>query len=144
MANDLTPELDNWKEIVQLLESELEAKRQQGIGKVLQNATLGIVNSRHAVSGLRMSLGTLDGELKNLNKGIKDGSDSSNKYSNAMKWLTGGLVALGLAQFGVAYLEYRGNQDIIDVKKNCYQSVLQTSSIDLNYKNCLRSHGLSD
>ena len=83
-------------------------------------------------------------ELKTLNGGIKEASIASNKNSLAMKYLTGALVFLGIAQVVVAYLNYHSEQKITGVRKRCYQNVLQTSDIDLNYKSCLRSYGLSN
>lgn len=83
-------------------------------------------------------------QLKLLNKNIKEAADSSDKSSRAMKYLTYALVFLGLAQVIVAGLNYSTEKNIIETKKNCYENVLQTSNIDLNYKSCLRSKGLSD
>ncbi len=83
-------------------------------------------------------------ELKTLNENIKQSSIAAGKNSLAMNCLTGALVFLGLAQVVVAYLNYHGEQKIIELRKQCYQSVLQTSDIDLNYRSCLRSYGLSN
>lgn len=83
-------------------------------------------------------------ELGTLNESIKGASIASNKNSLAMKCLTAALVFLGLAQVIVAYLNYHSEQRVIETKKHCYQNVLQASDINLNYKSCLRSQGLSD
>lgn len=83
-------------------------------------------------------------EVKTLNASIKGAAESSDRNSTAMKYLTGALVFLGLAQVIVASLSYWKDQSVITVKENCYKSVLQTSDIDLSYKSCLRHHGLSD
>jgi len=83
-------------------------------------------------------------EVKTLNAGLKAAAVSSNKNSRAMNWLTGTLVFLALAQVLVAWLNYQADQSVTKAKESCYRSVLQTSDIDLNYKSCLRSKGLSD
>jgi len=83
-------------------------------------------------------------EVKTLNAGLKETAVSSNRNSRAMNWLTGALVFLALVQVVVVWLNYRADQSIIKAKESCYRSVLQTSDIDLNYKSCLRSKGLSD
>lgn len=83
-------------------------------------------------------------ELKNLNVSIKEASIASNRNSLAMNCLTGALVLLGLVQVIVACLDYHSEQKIVETRKQCYRSVLQTSDFDLNYKSCLRDHGLSN
>jgi hypothetical protein len=61
------PELDNWEsEIDPLLESDLESKRQLGLGKAFQRVVVGLVNSRFAISGLRQTLGKVANNLRNL------------------------------------------------------------------------------
>jgi hypothetical protein len=82
-------------------------------------------------------------QMKILNKSLEDSATASDKNSRAMNFLTGALVLLTLAQFVIAYLNYNAEQQIIKVRKQCYQTVLQTSDIDMNYKSCLRDHGLS-
>ena len=84
------------------------------------------------------------GHLKVLNTNIKDASISSNRNSRAMKYITWALVFLGFAQVVVVGMNYWIERSVIDAKKKCYQNVLQTSDIDLNYKSCLRNNGLSD
>lgn len=86
----------------------------------------------------------LVGQIKNLNTGINSYSNSSNKAAAAMIFLTVGLLVLAFAQSYVAYLSYISNRDLMRTREDCYKSVLQTSDIDLNYRNCLRNHGLSD
>jgi len=92
---------------------------------------------------LSKSVGDSSNQLKLLNANIKEASVASDKSSRAMKYLTWALVFLGLAQVIVAGLNYLAQQSIVKIKKQCYQSVLQTSNIDLNYKSCLRNNGLS-
>ena len=77
-----------------------------------------------------------------LNETLKKSSESADKHSTSMKYLTFGLVAIAVAQVIVAYLPYREHTREVDARKNCFQSVLQTSNIDLNYKNCLRDNGI--
>lgn len=83
-------------------------------------------------------------QIKTLNTSIALYSNSNNRASNAMIVLTCGLTILALAQFLVAYFSYKSDQRYIQVRRNCYHSTLQTSDIDLNYKNCLRDHGFSE
>ena len=83
-------------------------------------------------------------ELKTLNSSLIKASITSDRNSLAMNYLTGALVFLGIAQVVIAYLNYHNEQKNIESIKQCFQSVLQTSDIDLNYKNCLRNHGLSN
>lgn len=83
-------------------------------------------------------------QLKDLNVGIRTSSRSANKSTWAMISLTVALVLFTLAQVVIAWLTYKADQEIVGVKRNCYQSVLQTPDINLNYKNCLRNHGLSN
>jgi len=83
-------------------------------------------------------------EVKTLNASIKEASESSDKNSKAMKCLTGALVFLGIVQVAVAGLSYWTDKSIIETKKNCYKNVLQASDIELNYKSCLHSNGLSE
>jgi hypothetical protein len=82
--------------------------------------------------------------LRELNSTIQSGIASSNKSATAMFALTFALGAFAAAQVVVAYLSYTSDQGIIEAKSSCYKSVLTTSDIDLNYKSCLRSKGLSD
>lgn len=93
---------------------------------------------------LSKSVDNASKELDVLNSNIRQASISSDKNSKAMKYLTCALVFLGLAQFAIAYFNYRSEQKTIEIRKQCYQNVLQTSDIDLNYKSCLRGHGLSN
>lgn len=83
-------------------------------------------------------------QLRDLNVAVREATRSSNGNSRAMMYLTVALVFLGIVSAAVAWLEYRANNSIVEIRKNCYQSVLQTSNIDLNYKSCLRDNGLSD
>lgn len=83
-------------------------------------------------------------EIKTLNTSIKGAAESSDRSSRAMKYLTAALVFLGFAQVVVAGLGYWADKSIMEAKRNCYKSVLQTSDINLNYRSCLRSYGLSD
>lgn len=84
----------------------------------------------------------LNDSSRKLTDTIQKSSESADKHSTSMKYLTGALVLLTIVQAFFAYLPYKQNKDEINVRKNCFQSVLQTSDIDLNYKNCLRDHGL--
>ncbi|MDB4983831.1 MAG: hypothetical protein JWM20_10 [Patescibacteria group bacterium] len=83
-------------------------------------------------------------QLKDLNVAIRKSSDGANKSTRAMMFLTAALVLFALAQVIVAWLSYQTNENMLKVKRNCYQNVLQTSNIDLNYKSCLRNNGLSE
>src|SRR3989338_9869145 len=94
------------------------------------------------IKWLSGSVASANLQLKDLNGGIRNATQSSDRHSTAMKWLTGGLVILGLAPLIATYVQYRADQFIIEGRKSCYQAVLQTSDIDLNYKSCLRSNGL--
>jgi|GEM_PF-6427977 len=80
--NSPTPELENGNEISRLLESDLEKNRQQGLGKALQNVTLGIVNTRFAVNA---SVEHLNSVVRELNDNIKLASASSGKLAVAVK-----------------------------------------------------------
>jgi hypothetical protein len=51
-VNSLTPELENKDEIERLVGSDLQAQRDKAMVKSLQNVTIGIVNTRFALSGL--------------------------------------------------------------------------------------------
>lgn len=82
--------------------------------------------------------------LRVLNANIQKASESSNKSSVAMKYLTFALVFLGFAQVVVAGLGYWNEQSVVVAKRECYLAVLQTSDISLNYQSCLRNKGLSD
>ena len=86
--NDLTPELNNKAEIEQLLSSDLQSQRDKAIIKSLQNVTLGIVNTRFALSGLRSTIGTVRDKMDDLNKNIKESADSSDKLTSAIKNIT--------------------------------------------------------
>lgn len=83
-------------------------------------------------------------EIKTLNMSIKGASDSSDRNAKAMKYLTLALVFLGFVQVLVAGLSYWSGKSVIETKRDCFKSVLNTSDIDLNYKACLRNNGLSD
>jgi hypothetical protein len=48
------------------------------------------------------------------------------------------LIAISVLSFIFYWYSYRPEQ----IRKNCYQAVLQTSDFDLNYRSCLRSKGL--
>lgn len=82
--------------------------------------------------------------LGELNDGLKDSSKSSNKNSRSMNFLTFALVFFAFAQVYLAWQSNNSNQKIIEIRKSCYQNVLQTNDFELNYKNCLRKNGLSD
>jgi len=83
-------------------------------------------------------------QIGSLNANIQNYSDATSKQSMVTVALTVALVLLAFAQVAVAYLNYINEQFVIYERKQCFQSVLQTSDIDLNYKSCLRDHGLSD
>ncbi len=86
--NDLIPELNNKEEIEQLLGSDLQSQRDRAMVKALQNVTLGIVNSRLSLSALRSTIGTVRDKMEDLNKNIKESSDSSGKLTSAIKKIT--------------------------------------------------------
>src|SRR5882724_8941356 len=89
MANsDLTPELNNKDEIEQLVGSDLQSQRDRAMVKALQNVTLGVVNTRFALSGLRSSIGYIKDRLDTLNKNMKESADSSDKLTAAIKNIT--------------------------------------------------------
>jgi hypothetical protein len=93
---------------------------------------------------LSRSMGESQDELARLNINLEASIHSSDKHSNAMRNLTVGLVCIALAQAVVAGLPYwQAHKESIK-RHDCYQTVLQTSDIDLNYKNCLRNQGLSE
>lgn len=96
------------------------------------------------IDHLTESLKNANLQFKDLNVGIRSSSKSANKSSYAMMFLTAALVLFAFAQVAVAWLGYKADQKIIEIKRNCYRQVLQTSNIDLNYKSCLRDNGLSD
>lgn len=98
-----------------------------------------IININNMITEFKM----LD-EVKTLNASIKASAESSDRNSVAMKYLTGALVFLGVVQVIVAGLSYRADRSIIETKKNCYKSVLQTSNVELNYRSCLHNNGLSE
>lgn len=93
---------------------------------------------------LSKSLESSAEQLKSLNINIKNASKASDRNSKIMVYLTYALVFLGFAQMIVAGLNMWTEKSITKLKKQCYQNVLQTSDIDLNYKNCLRNEGLSN
>ena len=88
MSNNLTPELDDKAEIEQLLGSDLQSQRDRAMIKALQNVTLGIVNTRFALSGLRSTIGYVKDKINDLNKNIRDSSESSDKLTAAIKNIT--------------------------------------------------------
>lgn len=96
------------------------------------------------VMHLSTSVDKANEELGSLAKNLRAASESSDKHSNAMKLLTFALVFLGLVQVIVAGLSYWDHNREVEARKNCFKSVLQTSDIDLNYKNCLRDNGLTE
>jgi hypothetical protein len=103
-----------------------------------------VKNAAAQVMHLSHSLESSNLQLKDLNAAVRDSTSSANKTSSAMMWLTGALAIFALAQVGVAWMSYSSNEQIMNIRRTCYQSVLQTSDIDLNYRSCLRDHGLSD
>jgi chromosome segregation ATPase len=101
-SSNIAPELNNGEEIEGLLSSDLQAKRDIGMGKALQNVTLGIVNGRLAITGMSSNIKTASNELEKLNSNIKtasnefeklnlnivDSSKSSEKLTKAIKNIT--------------------------------------------------------
>lgn len=79
-----------------------------------------------------------------LTMAIAENSEKSNKSANSMIILTIALVFWGSVQAVVTFLDYKLQQDSMRIRKDCFQTVLQTSDIDLNYKNCLRNNGLNE
>jgi len=47
-------------------------------------------------------------------------------------------ISLLVLVFAFYWYSYRPEK----IRRDCYQTVLQTSDINLNYQSCLRSHGL--
>jgi len=88
MTNNLIPELENKAEIEKLLESETQAQRDTAIVKALQNVTLGVVNTRHALSGLGRTMGSIKDSLDQLNKNMQESSASSGRLTQALKNIT--------------------------------------------------------
>ena len=107
-----------------------EALLKRDMDNTLSNVKYSSVLMVKSAEDIQNSLNSLEGAIT--------------KASNSSKWLTVGLVSLGIAQVIVAALPFYNENQEISVRKNCFQTVLQTSNIDLNYKNCLRDHGLSE
>jgi hypothetical protein len=93
------PEIENFKEVETLLSSDLESKREQGIGKALQNVTLGIANTRSTISGLMRAVSqashnlylmrdVLDSSIQDLNRNVKEANESSEKLAYALNRIT--------------------------------------------------------
>jgi hypothetical protein len=93
--SDITPELDNWKEIEQLMSSELQAQRSRGIAKTLQSVVLGIVNTRRSITGLRSTIHSAADKLEKLNSTIEAANQSSEKLTTALNRITlaGAIIA---------------------------------------------------
>ena len=113
MPNDLTPELDNFQEIDDLLSSELQSQRDRGMGKGLKNLIMSIVNSRLAIGSLKSNLTSITTEITGLNNNIKTASESSDKLTEAIKRITfwgtiiaGGGVLVALMSFIFEILKY--------------------------------------
>lgn len=83
-------------------------------------------------------------QVGSLNANIQNYSKSTSIQSNVIIGLTFAMLVLAIVQAVVAYWNFQSDQTLVDIRKQCYQSVLQTSDIDLNYKSCLRSQGLSN
>ncbi len=119
---------------------------------VLNNLIKGIITSTDLLSAnIVMAAGRVtdavsktDVAIKTLNTTIEKSSSSNDRQAQAMKYLTGALVFLTIVQVAVAWLSYSADRSIIDIKKKCYETVLQTSDIELNYRSCLHSNGLSE
>jgi hypothetical protein len=90
-------ELKNWEEIDRLLSSELEANRQRGTGKALQNMTVGIVNTQFTIQGLRSTIGAVRDKIDELNTNITASNESSTKLTKALNTITlAGAIIAGL------------------------------------------------
>ncbi len=82
--------------------------------------------------------------IEALKKTLLEGSTSSNTHSSKIGYFTAALVFVGVVQIFVTLTPYISQHMEKNVRKACFQSVLQTSDIDLNYKNCLRNNGLAE
>ncbi len=129
-------ELEGWDEI-----NQNGGTIGTGINKSIHKLTVAIFNSGSKTS---THVGYLKDKVEQLNKNLEESSKSSDRNSRAMKYLTGALVFLGIVQVLVAWLSYSADRSIIGTKKNCYKTALQTSDIELNYRSCLHSNGLSE
>lgn len=90
-------ELKNLQEIETLLASDLESKRQDGIGKALQGITLGIVHLRLTVYDLRQTLSEVSNKLEFLNKNLIEADKSSSKLTQALNTITlAGVIVAGI------------------------------------------------
>jgi preprotein translocase subunit YajC len=58
---------------------------------------------------------------------------------NTIPYILSALIIFILG-FAFYWYSYRPEK----ARKDCYQAVLQTSDFDLNYKSCLRHHGLDE
>ena len=83
-------------------------------------------------------------QLRTLNANLEGSSKSADRNATSMNYLTSVLAVAALAQLMVGGAELWSKQQEQKTRSACYQTVLQMSDIDLNYKNCLRDHGLSE
>lgn len=94
-----TPELDNITEIERLLSSDLQSKRDEGTGKALIKVTLGIVNTRLAISGLHSAIGSIRERMDTLNKNLQEADKTSSKLTTALNRIT--LAGVVIAALGI-------------------------------------------
>jgi hypothetical protein len=84
------PELKNHQEIVGLLSSDLQSKREMGIGLAMQNMSLGIVNTQHVIHGHRQTVGRVASKIEELNTKIGEytaSTDILGKRALVLSWV---------------------------------------------------------
>ncbi|MDQ5954183.1 MAG: hypothetical protein QG583_111 [Patescibacteria group bacterium] len=87
---------------------------------------------------------SLNLQLKNLTVGLGENSKKTNKSAEIMSFLTFALVFFTFAQLYLAWQEHNYANEIINIKKTCFQETLNEVDSDIDYINCLRKNGFSE
>lgn len=142
-----TFELEGWEDI-----NQNGGTVGTGINRAIHKLTVAIFNSGSKTSGQVQHLQDI---ITQLNKTLKESSQSSDKHSSSMKWLTTSLVFIGFAQIIVAWLPYNQENNLRVIKSDCYagaelnpevikisNTTERTKLTNQYYQDCLNRFGL--
>lgn len=99
---------------------------------------------RRSIDGFTKVADRISNQLESLNKNITEHSRNTTIHGWVIAVFTLVLVAVGVTQAAIATQSSFVERSAQEARKTCFRTALQTSDIDVAFKNCLRSNGLAE